>query len=416
MADNKKIKAFSIAKGLDATADDLAKINKYSVGLLGADDVYLFKIEMCSNEIDRVGDKLTGPFLKGFADKVKGRPLIKGHDWDNVNPVARIYDAEVVVDASQHVGDEPKVYVLGKAYALRSNKEDIDMIDAGILKECSVSFGSSGDKCSICGCGMVHGFDGIGVCEKGHRALEMYEGEQCSCIIDNCEDAFECSLVAVPCQRNSQVKKKGIGGIGMTRMQLLVKRLVSSKSVRPCDLEELQKGLKNSEEEITEEDVDALISENTALRVQVKSLNEKVDKLEKGLKAEKVRSVVSKAIDGLKPLNAKVKELMEKEVPWEDLQVNDKGEVEGIEEVVTKLEKDFEGLVGEKETEEIGGHDEPDGDEAGVVYVNDKSEPDGDEGKLMVMDKGCFDKALKPGVGQGKGKKVTKSFKPGINV
>lgn len=400
----------------------LAKVNEHTVEPLGIEDVYLFEVELCDNDIDRVGDHMTDEFLQQVADSASGLTGLKDHDWSMDNQISRLYDAEIRIDPSKQTRlMEPRRYVLGKAYTLSKYKDYIDKINAGLLKECSISFESSGDTCSICGSLMTKDANDIGHCENGHVALQEYDGQLCYTNLNNLTDTLEWSLVAVPCQHNAGIKNKSIGGNVMKKTELLIRQFMSSKGFKAASKEEqakLEEALKETEDkELSDEDIKGLVDENEKLKAKVKELEQKVADSESGRKRDKIESIVSKAVDDMKPMTPKVKDMFMKDIPWDDLELED-GQIPGLDNVFAGMKKDYDGLfASEEETEEVGGHDEPDGDEAGVVMLNEKGEPDGDEGKLMVMDKGCGGKSkgLKPNAGQTKNVTNKSAVKPGIS-
>lgn len=423
--EKKEIKTKGLVKTQEEIEEALKKINEHTLSPLSAEDVFLFDIELCDNDIDRVGDKMSDTFLEQLAAKAVGLTGLKDHDWSSDNQMARLYDAEVVVDPGQFTQlGEPRKYVLGKAYTLKRFKDYIEKINAGLLKECSIAFESYGDTCSICGCPSHKGYDDRGRCGNNHLAGEEVDGQLCYTSINNLGDVLEWSLVAVPCQHKAGIKNKGLGGSLMSRTELLLRQFMNGKAFKAASKEEQEKieqVLKESEtekKELNDEDIKGLISENEELKAKVKELEDKVADSENGRKRDKMEAIVSKAVDDMGPLTPKVKDAFMKEIPWDDLELED-GQIPGLPDIFAKMCKDYEGLfTTQSETEERGGHKEPDGDEAGVVYPNKKGEPDGDEGKLMVMDKGCgtSEKSFQPGLTVTKSttQAVRSDFRPGL--
>ena len=234
--DKKKVKTKSfdtIEKDIDTELD---LINRHTIKPLTTDDVYMFKVILCDNDVDRVYDKMTDKFLEEYAEKSKGLTGLKDHDWESDNQLARLYDTEVVEDEEElNVLGEPRKYVLGKAYTLTKYQDYIDKINAGLLKESSVSFDSIGDTCSICGEHTVKGADDIAVCPNGHIMGETYDGKLCYNVLNELKDSYEWSLVAVPCQRNSGIKNKSItdGGLGiMKKPMFMLQKLLNSKAFK----------------------------------------------------------------------------------------------------------------------------------------------------------------------------------------
>ena len=381
-----------IGKDIDLY-EELRKVNEHTIEPLTPDDVYLFEVEICDNDVDRVYDRMSDGFLEQVANKIVGVTGLKDHDWSSDNQLSRLYDARVVEDVGKVTSlNEPRKYVLGRAYTLSRYKDYVDKIKAGLLKESSLAFKSVGDTCSICGKPMVKGEGDIGHCENGHIAGNIVDGKLCYNNITELVDIMEWSLVAVPCQQNAGIKNKSLERRRiMRKTELLIKQFMASKAFKEADKESkeaLEKAIETeSDKELTDEDIKALVDENEKLKAKVKELEQKVKESEDGRTRDKMEGIVSKAVDDMKPVTPKVKEMFMKEVPWEELEMED-GQIPGLANVLSKMKKGYDGLfVDEEEVEEVGGHDEPDGDEAAVVY-EDKEEPDGDEGKVMVARKG----------------------------
>ena len=142
-----------------------------------------------------------------------------------------------------------------------------------------------------------------------------YDGKLCYNSINKLKDSYEWSLVAVPCQRNSGIKNKNIGNGGMSIMKksmFMLQKLLNSKAFKEAD-EETQKALKEAVDtaadvDLSEDDIKALIAENTKLKEEVSLLKEKVKEAEGGRTRDKIESIVSKAVDDMKPLTPTVKE------------------------------------------------------------------------------------------------------------
>ena len=200
--DKEKVKKKALVVSNEDKKKALELINELTVEPLNEDDVYLFEVKLCDNEVDRVYDKMSDSFLEEFAASSKNLTGLKDHDWETDNQLARLYDTVVVVDKGKKnsLGEDYR-YVLGKAYTLSKYKDYIDKINAGLIKEVSVSFDSEGDTCSICGAKTEEGLDNIAICPNGHKMGKEYDGKLCYNNINKLKDSYEWSLVAVPCQR-----------------------------------------------------------------------------------------------------------------------------------------------------------------------------------------------------------------------
>lgn len=357
--DTKQIKQKGLKDINEVTDKDLELINKHTLIPLNKEDVYTFKVQICDNDVDRVGDKMTDDFIKQVAEHITGVTGLKDHDWNVENQLARLYDAEVVTDDTNvTVLGEPRKYVLGKAYTLSKNKDFIDNINAGLLKETSISFNSNNDTCSICGEPMVKDANDIGHCSNKHIAGHYYDNKLCYNKLNELEDILEWSLVAVPCQRKAGINNKNIGGYSiMRKAEYLIRQFMSSKSydkAEPEDKAALDEAVvdKGEDIEMSDEDIRRLVDENGKLKAKVKELEDKVKEAESGRERDKIEAIVSKGLDELKPLTEKVKEMMLKDIPWDTLKLED-GQIPGMDDVFAGIKDSYKGLY-EDEAENKG--------------------------------------------------------------
>ena len=193
---------------MEITDKELEKINRYAVKPLKREDVYLFSVVLCDNEIDRDCEKFSEQALRELAPMYEGRTGIFDHDPKGENQSARIYETEVKTYDDRMTSDGKKYCALtGKAYMVRteSNKSLIAEIDGGIKKEVSVGCQIKSRICSICG-------TDINVSSCAHVKGRYYGEKLCFHILENPTDAYEWSFVAVPAQRNAGVTKTCKGG------------------------------------------------------------------------------------------------------------------------------------------------------------------------------------------------------------
>lgn len=187
---------------LAATDDELKKINAYTLEPLKAEDVYLFKIAVVSNapEIDRDFEPLTKNAVESLAEQLRGRTIIFDHNPSAQNQKARIYDTVCEQNGEQTALGEPLTTLVAHCYMVNAGNADlIAEIKAGIKKEVSVGFATSGMTCSVCG-------KAFNLCP--HRKGQEYSGKTCRALITDCTDAYEVSFVAVPCQTNAGTRKQ----------------------------------------------------------------------------------------------------------------------------------------------------------------------------------------------------------------
>lgn len=184
--------------------ETLAKINTFTRREFKAEELYVFPITLCDNDIDRDMERFSDAALEKMQQLFIGKTGIFDHTPTANNQEARVFDTEVIADSSRSTKDgRPYKYLKGMAYMVRTdaNKNLISEIDAGIKKEVSVSCSSAKRTCSICGADTYQED-----CE--HRKGKEYDGVMCHYILDDITDAYEWSFVAVPAQINAGVTKK----------------------------------------------------------------------------------------------------------------------------------------------------------------------------------------------------------------
>ena len=193
-----EVKKGSMAEGKGCpTAAQLEAINALAKSELTSEQVYVFSLRLCDDQVDRDGERFDTAALPGLAKLFIGKTGIVDHKWSAGNQIARIFRTEVV--------KEDRVsYIKAWAYIRRGGAADeiIADIEAGIKKEVSVGCAMGRAVCSVCG-------SDYGTC--GHQKGESYDGQVCCAILKEPMDAYEFSFVAVPAQREAGVLK-GFGG------------------------------------------------------------------------------------------------------------------------------------------------------------------------------------------------------------
>ena len=192
-------KATEVSTGGVPTAVQLGAINALAKAELKEEQVYVFSLRLCDDQVDRDFERFDTAALPGLAKLFIGKTGIVDHKWSSDSQVARIFAAETVME-------EGISYIKAWAYIRRggSNDEIIADIEAGIKKEVSVGCAMGRSICSICG-------GEYGQC--GHQKGQHYDGQLCCAILKEPMDAYEFSFVAVPAQVNAGVLK----GMGRNR-------------------------------------------------------------------------------------------------------------------------------------------------------------------------------------------------------
>ena len=178
------------------TAAQLEAINAQAKGKMTAEQVYVFSLRLCDDQVDRDMERFDTGALPELAKLFIGKTGIVDHRWSSDSQVARIFETQVVCE-------DGVSYIKAWAYIRRGGQADeiIADIEAGIKKEVSVGCAMGRSVCSVCG-------GDYGAC--GHQKGEHYDGVLCCAILKEPMDAYEFSFVAVPAQRDAGVIK-GLG-------------------------------------------------------------------------------------------------------------------------------------------------------------------------------------------------------------
>jgi hypothetical protein len=184
------------------TKSDIEKINSYSLKPLSEEEVFVFSVILCDNEIDRDFERFSVESLKALKELFKGVTGIFDHSMRAENQTARIFDTELITDKERTTSaGEPYTYLKAHCYMLRNekNKSLIAEIEAGIKREVSVSCSVKRAVCSVCKAENS---------SCSHRPGTQVEGRLCHRILYDAVDAYEWSFVAVPAQKGARVTKQ----------------------------------------------------------------------------------------------------------------------------------------------------------------------------------------------------------------
>ena len=192
-------KATEVKTGGVPTAVQLGAINALAKAELTEEQIYVFSLRLCDDQVDRDFERFDTAALPALAKLFLGKTGIVDHRWSSDSQVARIFAAETVME-------DGVSYIKAWAYIRRggANEEIIADIEAGIKKEVSVGCAMGRSVCSVCG-------GEYGDC--GHQKGQYYDGQLCCAILKEPMDAYEFSFVAVPAQREAGVLK----GMGRNR-------------------------------------------------------------------------------------------------------------------------------------------------------------------------------------------------------
>ena len=183
------------------TDEELALINGYTRRQLSRDEVYVFSVVLCDNDIDRDGERFTVESLFTLEKLFVGKTGIFDHNPTAKNQTARIFACSVeAVDGRKTATGDDYFRLKARAYLPVSEKNSdlILALDSGIIKEVSVGCAVEKVICNICG-------EKSDICP--HRKGETYGSKICCGELINPYDAYEWSFVAVPSQKEAGVTK-----------------------------------------------------------------------------------------------------------------------------------------------------------------------------------------------------------------
>jgi len=224
---------------------ELEQINQYTRKAVTQDDVYLFTLTLCDNEIDRDFERFTPAALEQLAALFRGKTGLFDHSCKSEQQAARVFATWVETDKSRVTSaGEPYTCLKARAYMIRTKENEalIAEIEGGIKKEVSVGCAMGSLCCSVCGAdrrtaGCEH--------SKGH----IYNGQLCHDVLSDARDAYEWSFVAVPAQREAGVTKAFLKEEPMKPDMLeTVKAANTGLSLSQPQLQQLQKEIAQLEQ------------------------------------------------------------------------------------------------------------------------------------------------------------------------
>lgn len=182
--------------------EQLEEINRLTRRPLTAEEVYVFALRLCDNQVDRDNERFSQKTLEELAPMFVGKSGIFDHNWSARGQSARIFRTQLVQEPEvlTRAGD-PCCWLKGWAYMVRTRENEglIAEIEGGIKKEVSVGCAVKQAVCSICGAPREE--------NCGHKPGEEYDGRLCFMSLEGAADAYEFSFVAVPAQPAAGVVK-----------------------------------------------------------------------------------------------------------------------------------------------------------------------------------------------------------------
>ncbi len=182
---------------------ELELINNYTRSELKEEDVYIFTLTLCDNEVDRDYERFSAEALTALGELFVGKTGIFDHSMRSKDQRARIFRTYIEKSQGKKTATgEVYTALKARAYMLRTeeNASLIKEIEGGIKKEVSVGCSMRECICSVCGKDMKRH-----QCE--HIKGRTYDGKICHGILKEPTDAYEWSFVAVPAQKMAGVTK-----------------------------------------------------------------------------------------------------------------------------------------------------------------------------------------------------------------
>lgn len=167
-----------------ATVDGetLAAVNRYALRSLKAEDVAVFTLDLCNDQVDRHFSRFPVEELEQINRMVLGRPLMERHDVRGSLPRGTFFRSVLHEDEGV-VSVRPDVYVLRTA----ENADFIRNIEGGVYREISIGFSFGMPECSVCG-------RDIRQCD--HVPGRHYSEGLCHFVMHEVQDVVEGSVVA----------------------------------------------------------------------------------------------------------------------------------------------------------------------------------------------------------------------------
>jgi hypothetical protein len=203
-------------RSLDQAVELLTEVNRFALQPLTADDVAVFTMDLCHNQIDRHFSRFPDEELDRINAMVPGRPLMERHDLRGTLPRGTFFRSRLNQDG-ERVSVRPDVYVLRTG----ENHDFIRNIEGGVYRETSIGFSFQTPECSICA-------KDLRTCD--HIPGRTYGGELCHFVMRDVVDVIEGSVVPSGSQ--------GTGFVAQTRALPVNEALTAAREAahRPIEI------------------------------------------------------------------------------------------------------------------------------------------------------------------------------------
>lgn len=206
------------------TLEELALINGYMRNTATFDNVYVFTITLCDNDVDKDNERFTTSALRKLEKLFVGKTGFIDEN-PHIAKAARIISCtlEHFPSRKTKLGDE-YCRLTAKAFIKRNeeNKALIEAIESGEISKISVGCAVTSERCSICG-------DDYNTCR--HEAGRKYGSKLC-CVELEPTDVYEWSFVAKPKAAMSEPKS-----ITPEAAIIELNRIRTNKGERPPEID-----------------------------------------------------------------------------------------------------------------------------------------------------------------------------------
>lgn len=237
--------SFSIEK-------EIQLINTFATTPLKKEDVFIFTVTLCDNEVDRDFECFSKEAIASLKELFIGKTGISDHSMRSKDQCARVFRTYTEKSGEKTSCGDDYTALKARAYMLRNDETAslIAEIEGGIKKEVSISCSVNKSTCSICGGDMKkHSCDHI----KGR----YYNSKLCYAVLSEPTDAYEWSFVAVPAQRKAGVTKAFIKKEEncLHNPNDIIKGLSAEKSLSEGEIKSLREHIAHLEEMAQEAEV-----------------------------------------------------------------------------------------------------------------------------------------------------------------
>ncbi len=162
----------------DAT---MAAINALALKALTPDDVAVFSLDICNDQIDKHHSRFPHDELTRINAMIPGRPFMERHDLRGTLPRGTFFRSQLASHDGM-LSVRPDVFML----RTEENKDFIANIEGGVYRETSIGIAFMRPECSICG---------KDIRECRHIPGRDYDGAMCHYVMHDVREVIEGSIV-----------------------------------------------------------------------------------------------------------------------------------------------------------------------------------------------------------------------------